>query len=250
MDPFSLCWMVFFTLEERQHKDEKSSWNSQLTSVNVPFRFRYICRYLKNSSNHTLFKFWTWVGFCDMFFGFFQPPWLRPSSNFFFIHFCGPNLQGGAVSTAATLLGLGCLADAAGFVYSIPWGGKLRMPVTTRRLSFLDPNCGQGKFAVQTVPSKNGYQCGLHQISPPPKKNLAFSDDKGEGFNQFQSLEGVGVLWRFNLGFFYWFQACDMKQTFSSRFCSEALTMSIQAETLKTRRTWRTIRAGHESRDV
>lgn len=29
--------------------------------------------------------------------------------SFFFIHFCGPKLQGGAVSTAATLLGLCCL---------------------------------------------------------------------------------------------------------------------------------------------
>lgn len=121
--------------------------------------------------------------------------WLFPTTvtqakqQFFFIHFCGPNLQGGAVSTAATLLGLGCLADAAGFVYSIPWGGKLRMPVTTRRLSFLDPNCGQGKFAVQTVPSKNGYQCGLHQISPPPKKKPGiFSRQRG----RFQSISIFG----------------------------------------------------------
>lgn len=64
----------------------------------------------------------------------------------------------------------------------------------------------QGKFAVQAIPSKNVYQCGLHQISPPPpahpKKIHGIFWRQWGRFQSFQSLEGVGVLWRFSFEIF------------------------------------------------
>ena len=92
---------------------------------------------------------------------------------------------------------LGRPADVADeYTVSTPWGGKLRMPVTTREIR---------------SPSYTLEECRSMWPSPdfatsPPthqKKKIhgIFSRHWGR-FQSFQSLEGVGVLWRFSLEMF------------------------------------------------
>ena len=183
-------------------------WEIQLKqSVNVPFtcRYTYIWRIHPTIS---LFKFWTWVGFCDMFFSLSNHRDSGQAAIFFFFH----SSLWSQVARWSSFDGSN-VAWIVLFEKRTPptWGVRQmwQMSIQYLHLGVGNWECQwpQGKFAVQVIPSKNVDQCGLHQISPPPhpptKKKIhgIFSRHWGR-FQSFQSLEGVGVLWRFSLEMF------------------------------------------------